>query len=50
MLSEVLVMENKEIDFRNDDIKELYKSYIEIVSLIEELNKNIKELPSKEVI
>lgn len=43
-------MEEKKLNLEKDDIKELYKSYMEIVSLIEILEKNIKELPAKEVI
>ena len=43
-------MEKRELKLEKDDIKELYKSYMEIVSLIELLKKNIKELPAKEVI
>ena len=43
-------MEKKELNLIKDDIKDLYKCYIEIIALIEILKKNVKELPVKEVI
>ncbi len=43
-------MKNVELDLNNESVKDLYDTYIRIVSLIEELEKSIKELPQKEVI
>ena len=35
-------------DLEKVDILDLYEAYLKIESLIEELNKNIKQLPPKE--
>ena len=43
-------MKEIELDLNNESVRDLYDTYIRIVSLIEELEKNIKELPQKEVI
>ena len=43
-------MKEIELDLNNESVRDLYDTYIRIVSLIEELEKNIKELPKKEVI
>lgn len=32
----------------NEDVKVLYETYLKLVSILEELYKNIKELPPKE--
>lgn len=43
-------MKEVELDLNNESVSDLYDTYIRIVSLIDELEKNIKELPQKEVI
>lgn len=41
-------MEELSKNIKKEDVKDLYETYLKIKSLIEELQKNIKELPPKE--
>ena len=42
------IMEELSKNIKKEDVKDLYETYLKIKSLIEELQKNIKELPPKE--
>lgn len=41
-------MEEFVLNLKKENVKDLYDTYMKIMSLIEELNKNKKELPPKE--
>lgn len=41
-------MNNLEKNLKKESLEDLYKTYTEIISLINELEKNIKDLPPKE--
>lgn len=41
-------MNNLEKNLKKESLEDLYKTYTEIISLISELEKNIKDLPPKE--
>lgn len=41
-------MDELKENLKNIDIEELYNTYLTLTTLIEELNKNIKQLPPKE--
>lgn len=41
-------MEEFVLNLKKENVKDLYDTYMKIMSLIEELDKNKKELPPKE--
>ena len=43
-------MDNLKEEIKNEDFKDLYETYSRLISIIEELNNNIRELPEKEEI
>ena len=43
-------MDNLKEEVKQEDLKNLYETYVKLLSTIEELNNNIKELPEKEEI
>lgn len=40
----------EELDIKNESVKDLYEVYLEIESLIKELESSKKEMPQKEVL
>ena len=43
-------MEELKKSLHQTDLEELYNTYLTLISLLDELNKNIKQLPPKEVL